>query len=273
MGGKCVFLKPNFNSTDPAPGSTHPAVLRALILKLQGMGATAISLGDRSGMGNTREVMRSIGVFDLAEELRFETVVFDELGAEDWVMIQPQDSHWEIGFPFARPCLETEALVQTCCLKTHQYGGHFTMSLKNSVGMVGKIIPGNRHNFMEELHASQHQRSMIAEINVAYTPALIVLDGVEAFVSQGPANGKRVTSEVVLAGTDRIAIDAVGVALLRHFGNKTQVAEGPIFQQNQIARAVELGLGIDGPEKIEFITGDPDSAAYADKIKDILLEF
>jgi uncharacterized protein (DUF362 family) len=273
VSGKYVFLKPNFNSADPAPGSTHPAVLRALILKLQGMGAVAISLGDRSGMGNTREVMRSIGVFDLAEELRFETVVFDELGAEDWVMIQPQDSHWEVGFPFARPCLETEALVQTCCLKTHQYGGHFTMSLKNSVGMVGKIIPGNSHNFMEELHASQHQRSMIAEINVAYTPALIVLDGVEAFVSQGPANGKRVTSEVVLAGTDRIAIDAVGVALLRHFGNKTHVAEGPIFQQNQIARAVELGLGIDGPEKIEFITGDPDSAAYAEKIKDILLEF
>jgi len=272
VGGKCVFLKPNFNSADPAPGSTHPAILRALILKLQGMGAAAISLGDRSGMGNTREVMRSIGVFDLAEELRFETVVFDELGAEDWVMIQPQDSHWEVGFPFARPCLEAEALVQTCCLKTHQYGGHFTMSLKNSVGMVGKIIPGNNHNFMEELHASQHQRAMIAEINIAYTPALIVLDGVEAFVSQGPANGKRVTSEVVLAGTDRIAIDAVGVALLRHFGNKTHVAEGPIFQQNQIARAVELGLGIDGPEKIEFITGDPDSTAYAERIKDILME-
>lgn len=146
------------------------------------------------------------------------------------------------------------------------------MSLKNSVGMVDKIIPGNSHNFMEELHASEHQRSMIAEINVAYTPALIVLDGVEAFVSQGPANGKRVTSEVVLAGTDRIAIDVVGVALLRHFGNKTHVAEGPIFQQNQIARAIELGLGIDGPEKIEFITGDLDSAAYAEKIKDILLE-
>jgi len=271
VGGKRVFLKPNFNSADPAPGSTHPDVLRALVLKLEDMGAAAISLGDRSGMGNTRAVMRSIGVFALAEELGFDTVVFDELGAEDWVMMQPPDSHWEGGFPFARPCLEAEALVQTCCLKTHQYGGHFTMSLKNSVGMVGKIIPGDSHNFMEELHASQHQRAMIAEINLAYTPALIVLDGVEAFISQGPANGKRVSSEVVLVGTDRIAIDAVGVALLRHFGNKTHVAEGPIFQQDQIARAVALGLGIDSPEKIEFITGDPDSAAYAESIQDILL--
>ena len=77
---------------------------------------------------------------------------------------------------------------------------------------------------------------------------------------------------MVLAGTDRIAIDAVGVALLRYFGCKTKVADGPVFQQDQIARAVSLGLGIDGPEKIELITYDPDSAAYAESIKDILLQ-
>jgi uncharacterized protein (DUF362 family) len=144
------------------------------------------------------------------------------------------------------------------------------MSLKNTVGMVGKIIPGNAHNFMTELHGSQHQRAMIAETNLAYTPAMIVLDGVEAFISDGPAQGKRVDSEVVLAGTDRIAIDAVGVALLRHFGTRTKVAEGPIFEQDQIARAVALGLGIDGPEKIELVTGDAESAAYAEQIKVIL---
>jgi uncharacterized protein (DUF362 family) len=272
VSGKRVFLKPNFNSADPAPGSTHPDVLRALVLKLQELGAAAISLGDRSGMGNTREVMRRIGVFELAQELGFETVVFDELGTEDWVMVQPPDCHWVDGFPFARPCLEAEALVQVCCLKTHQYGGHFTMSLKNSVGMVAKKVPGNPYNFMNELHDSMLQRAMIAEINLAYTPALIVLDGVYAFISRGPAEGELVAAEVVLAGTDRIAIDAVGVALLRHFGNKTEVAEGPIFQQDQIARAVALGLGIDSPEKIEFITGDPDSAAYAESIKEILLD-
>jgi hypothetical protein len=128
VSGKRVFLKPNFNSADPAPGSTHPDVLRTLVLKLQEMGAAEISLGDRSGMGNTREVMQRIGVFELAAELGFETVVFDELGDDDWVMVQPQDTHWKDGFPFARPCLEAEALVQVCCLKTHKYGGHFTMS-------------------------------------------------------------------------------------------------------------------------------------------------
>lgn len=269
--GKRVFLKPNFNSSDPTPGSTHPEVLTALVTALKEMGAQKITVGDRSGMGDTRQNMDKIGVFRLADELGFETVVFNELAPQDWVMVQPPGCHWEKGFPFARPCLEAEALVQTCCLKTHGYGGHFTMSLKNSVGMVAKRHPLEDHNFMQELHNSPDQRRMIAEINAAYTPALVVLDGVEAFISGGPDRGQRVSPEVILAGTDRVALDAVGIALLRYFGCQTEAARGKIFQQEQIARAVDMGLGVDSPEKIELLTGDADSAAYSEMIKEILL--
>jgi len=214
--------------------------------------------------------MQQVGVFDLAQELSFDTLVFDESGADDWVLIQPEGSHWVRGFPFPRVCLEADAIVQTCCLKTHRYGGHFTLSLKNSVGMVAKFIPGESYDYMGELHNSPHQRRMIAEINAAYTPALVVLDGVEAFVSGGPDTGQRVWAGVVLAGTDRVALDAVGVALLRYFGATPAVSQGPIFQQEQIARAVELGLGVADPKNIEFVTGDAASAAYAAEIRDIL---
>jgi len=269
--GKRVLLKPNFNSFDPTPGSTHVDVLTALVLALKEMGADTITVGDRSGMGDTRKVMERIGVFSLAEELGFDTVVFDELSAEDWVMIEPPDSHWEKGFPIARPAVEAEAVVSTCCLKTHRYGGHFSMSLKNSVGMVASRIPQGGYNFMSELHSSPHQRRMIAEINAVYNPALIVLDGVEAFISAGPDVGERVSSEVIIAGTDRIAIDAIGVALLRNFGCQTEVARGKIFAQEQIARAVELGLGVDNPDKIEFLTSDAESAEYCERIREILL--
>ena len=269
--GKNVFLKPNFNSADAPPGSTHPDVLRSLVLKLKEMGARKISVGDRSGMGLTRRVMQKLGVFELAEELDFDVIDFDELEADDWVTITPPDSHWKQGFPLARPCLQAEALVSTCCLKTHQYGGHFTMSLKNSVGMVASLVPGGDHNYMDELHGSARQRSMIASINTAYSPSLIVLDGVEAFTTGGPATGRRATPEVMLAGTDRIAIDAVGVAILRYFGTTKQVSQGPIFRQEQISRAVELGLGVDSPDNIEFITEDSDSAAFAEEIQQILL--
>jgi uncharacterized protein (DUF362 family) len=271
VASKSVFLKANFNSSDPTPGSTHPEVLSALVMALKEMGAKSIKVGDRSGMGDTRQVMETVGVFKLADELGFDTVVFDELESQDWVKFQPPGSHWERGFLLARPCLEAEALVQTCCLKTHRYGGHFTLSLKNSVGMVAKRLPQEDYDYMRELHSSPHQRRMIAEINAAYTPALIVLDGVEAFISGGPDSGERVSSEVILAGTDRVALDAVGIALLRYFGCKTEASKGKVFEQEQIARAVDLGLGVDSPEKIEFLTGDMDSAAFGEKIKEILL--
>ncbi len=270
FSNKDVLLKPNFNSAHPTPGSTHNDVLRTLIEELRERGAGAITVADRSGMAATRQVMEQKGVFTMAEELEFGTLVFDELEKEQWVLMQPPGSHWKGGFPFAQPILGTDAVVQTCCLKTHRFGGHFTMSLKNSVGMVAKRVPGDNWDYMGELHASPDQRLMIAEINTAYTPALILLDGVEAFVTSGPESGKRVWAEVVLAGTDRVAVDAVGVAVLRHFDTTSQVEEGPIFRQEQIARAVELGLGVDGPEKIRCITGDAESEAYAAQIQEIL---
>jgi uncharacterized protein (DUF362 family) len=221
-------------------------------------------------MGNTREVMERTQVFRIAKAFDARVVVFDELGADDWERIELPESHWQQGFALPRMVRTAGAVVQACCLKTHRYGGHFTLSLKNSVGLAAKTIPGNAHDFMRELHSSPHQRKMIAEINAGYRPALVVLDGVEAFVTGGPDQGKRVDAQVVLAGTDRIAVDAVGVALLRHFGTTPEVSRGPIFEQEQIARAVQLGLGVAGPKQIELVTDDRDSADYARRIRAIL---
>jgi uncharacterized protein (DUF362 family) len=234
------------------------------------MGAGPLTVGDRSGMGSTRDVMDSKGVFGIAKQFDAKVVVLDELLADDWELIRPHGSHWPHGFALPRMVRNAGGVVQACCLKTHRYGGHFTMSLKNSVGLAAKYIPGSAHDFMRELHTSTHQRRMIAEINAAYRAELIVLDGVEAFVSGGPDQGQRVDAGVVLAATDRVAVDAVGVALLRHFGTTPEVSRGAIFEQEQIARAVQLGLGVAGPGQIELVTGDRESAAFAQKIRAVL---
>jgi uncharacterized protein (DUF362 family) len=270
VNGKDVLLKPNYNSADPAPASTHTDTLRALIEWIQTQGAQKISVADRSGMGNSRTIMQNHGVFDLAQELGFSTLSFEELAETDWTMIYPPGSHWANGFPFARPVLEAGAVVSTCCLKPHRFGGHFTMSLKNTVGMVGKYVGGK--NYMTELHNSPDQRLMIAEANTAYAPALILLDGVEAFIDQGPDVGTKVWGEVIIAGTDRVAIDAVGLTLLRMLSYSGVAAQGAVFGQDQIRRAVELGLGVTGPEKIRLLTTDDASRTYADEILSALMQ-
>ncbi len=270
--GKHLFLKPNFNSHHGGPGSTHNDTLAALAEQLRAMGAGRITVGDRSGMGDTRRVMERKETFRMGEELGFDTVVLDELDEADWKVVNPPGSHWQRGFALPRPVLEADGVVQACCLKTHQFGGHFTLSLKNSVGLAAKRVPGDSWDYMKELHRSSDQRRMIAEINVEYVPDLVLLDGVEAFVDGGPHEGSLVDSEVVLASSDRVALDAVGVAILRYFGTTPEVSRGTIFEQEQIARAVELGLGVGSPEEIELVTNDAESRAYADRIREVLLE-
>lgn len=271
VAGKGLFIKPNLNSADPFPGSTHIDTLNTLIGQLKNMGASPLMIGDRSGMGNTRAVMKSKGIFALADELELKAMVFDELGEGDWDLWQPQDSHWAYGFAVPKIINAADGIIQTCCLKTHRYGGHFTLSLKNSVGIAAKRVPGNGYDYMTELHNSVDQRRMIAEINSVYHPELVLMDGMEAFVDGGPARGTKVAPGVILIGSDRIAVDAVGVAILRYYGTTREVSSGAIFEQEQIARAVELGLGASGPDGIEIVTGDDRSAEFSRAIEEILL--
>lgn len=264
-----AVVKPNFNSADPFPGSTHPDTLGALVEWLGAAGASRVTVADRSGMGVTREVMEAKGVLAQSKKLGFPAIVLDELPGRDWIAHPLRGSHWSRGALFPRLLEEAEAIVSTCALKTHRFGGHFTLSLKNSVGAVAKYGPDG-YNYMSELHTSAHQRKMIAELNTLYRPALVLLDGLEAFVAGGPEAGTKVRPGVMVAGTDRVAVDAVGVAILRLYGTTRAVSAGKIFAQEQIARAVELGVGIAGPEQIQLVTDDAAGETFLSRLRPVI---
>ena len=136
--------------------------------------------------------------------------------------------------------------------------------------MVARYVPGDSHDYMRELHRSENQRQMIAEVNRAYQPTLNLIDGVEAFVGGGPEQGERVRANVMLASRDRIAIDAVGIAILRMLGTTSEVSTGSIWSQTQIRRAADLGLGAISADQIELLTEDENSAQMAEQIRTIL---
>jgi uncharacterized protein (DUF362 family) len=120
---------------------------------------------------------------------------------------------------------------------------------------------------MGELHGSPYQRLMIAEINKFYSTDLVLMDATEGFATGGPDKGKLIRPNVIIGGRDRVAIDAVGVALLRSFGTSHDVSEGSIFSQEQIARAAELGVGVSSPDQIHLVPLDAASESAAEKIK------
>jgi len=265
IAGKRVVLKPNFNTADDAPGSTHTDTLSQLVTELYERDARSITLGESSGPPPTRGVMEQKGVFDLARELRFDVVNFEEISESDWVPFDADGTHWPDGFHLPRLVVDSEYLVSTCCLKTHGAGGVFTMSLKLSVGLTPKSI-------RRTMHRSPHMRRMIAELNTGYRPQLIVLDGVTAFTDGGPSRGELKQGNVMIAGDDRVAVDAVGLAVLKELGANQAIMGRKIFEQEQMARAVELGLGVTGPGEIELVTADPEAQAYARRVEGILAE-
>jgi len=267
--GKNVLIKPNFNTADPTPGSTHNDTLLALVEELWEMGAKSIGLGERS-YPRTLTVMEQKGILSIMDEKDVKVIDFDDLADKDWVRFKPKGTHWSDGFRIARPILDAECLVSTCCLKTHQYGGIFTMSLKLHVGVVPTFRNG--YSYMDELHSSPYQRKMIAEINEPFKPDLVVLDGIDAFVDGGPATGKHAKGNVFLASKDRVAVDAVGVAILKSLGSNTSIMKRKIFEQEQIARAIELNLGATSPADIDLVAVDENSQAYKERVEQILRE-
>jgi uncharacterized protein (DUF362 family) len=265
--GKKVLVKPNFNTADPAPGSTHNDTLRQLVLQMKERGAAKITIGERSGPPATKSVIEAKGIPALGEELGFDIVNFEELPPEGWAHFNPPGNHWQNGFDVARPVTEAEYLVWTCCLKTHGSGGIHSLSLKLAVGVTNKSL-------MRELHGARqtHMRRMIAEVHQAFTPQVILLDGVDAFTDGGPSRGTLVKAGVIIAGTDRIAVDAVGLAVLKQLGSNSAIMDTKIFEQEQLQRAVELKLGIAKPRQIKIVTGDEESRRYADLLTPILAQ-
>lgn len=269
FSGKSVALKANFNSADPFPASTHLDTLKTIITILKEAGVSEITLAERSGGGNTRDVLEQLGVFDLSKKLDFKVIVLDEEKKESWVKIDRDGTHWLRGFYISKVFLESDIVLQTCCLKAHRFGGHFTMSLKNSVGLVAKKVPGGLYNYMWELHGSPYQRLMIAEINKFYKVDFVIMDAIKAFISGGPEKGTVVEPNLLLASRDRVAIDAVGVTILRMHGASSLMKKS-IFELDQIRRAAELGVGAKSASAIKLTPLDDKSQEAANKIERIL---
>jgi uncharacterized protein (DUF362 family) len=270
FSGKHVALKANFNSADPFPASTHLETLQAIVETLKEANAANITLGERSGMGNTRRVLQDRGVLALSEKIGFNTVILDELAKEEWQKVERNGTHWLRGFYIAKLFSSADKVIQTCCLKTHRFGGHFTLSLKNSVGLTAKKVPGSLYDYMWELHSSPHQRQMIAEINKHYKTDLIVMDGGKAFIDGGPERGKEVQPNLLLASNDRVAIDAVGIAILRSYGSTSHIMKGRIFELEQLKRAAELEIGIKSASQIQVTALNEECKDTAKQLSDTL---
>ncbi|MDR0858589.1 MAG: DUF362 domain-containing protein, partial [Oscillospiraceae bacterium] len=134
--GKTVYVKPNFNSADPAPGSSDKATLDVLLGAVRAKNPARLILGERSGPAVAAQVFSQKGIGELCDKYNAEFLNLEETSTE-WVKFERSDLHWAGGsFEYPKALAEADAVVATCCLKTHGFGGVYSNSLKLAVGIT-----------------------------------------------------------------------------------------------------------------------------------------
>jgi uncharacterized protein (DUF362 family) len=229
--GERVLIKPNVNSDDPAPGTTHPEVL-AEVVRLAKLKGAYVIVGDRSNPAwKTIPAMKETGMYSAAQKAGADEIVGFEDG--EWVRVSPQNAkNWPNGFRIPKIITTVDHVISVPVLHTHSIADH-SLAIKN---LVGIIHPTDRMLF----HASANRDEMIAEISLAVKPDLTVIDGTKSFIAGGPSKGTLKNSQVYLASTDVLAADVTGVALLQKEGAKFKY-DNP-WESRQIKHFVTLGI-------------------------------
>ena len=78
-------------------------------------------------------------------------------------------------------------------------------------------------------------------------------------IEGGPWRGTPERTGLIIASTDRVAADVVGLGAIKAFGKWKKVTSMDVWEQKQIRRALELGIGR-GKKNIALLTSDGNHA-------------
>ncbi|MFQ5849820.1 MAG: DUF362 domain-containing protein [Candidatus Binatia bacterium] len=233
--GKTVLVKPNVVAGQPPPTTTNPEVVRAIIRILKEAEANKVYVGDMSALLSlpTKKNMEKTGILKVIEEEGAEALFFED---DRWIKVQlPQGEHIKEAY-VSEWIYKADRLINLPVIKTHR-SATYSIALKNFIGATH----GRQRPYLVD---STHWEEIIAEFNLAYQPHLNLVDGTKVMLSGGPWSGEEEKTGIVVASGDRVATDIIGLSLIKHYGKDKKVARTRVWEQRQIKRAVELGLGI-----------------------------
>jgi len=93
-------------------------------------------------------------------------------------------------------------------------------------------------------------------------------------VEGGPWAGKAVDANLIIVTGDRVAADLVGLGVLKHYSELSQIKDVDVWDQRQVRRAIELSLGVKGEDEMELLERDlaPEIAGFKSVLKTIRRE-
>jgi uncharacterized protein (DUF362 family) len=264
LSGKSVLVKPNVVGRNGNPTTTNPAVVAAVVRALYDAGAGKVYVGDMSAIirGSTKRAMEETGILSAARGAGAEALFFED---HKWEKVKVDGAYLK-EVPVSEWIFKVDRVVNLPVIKTHAYAG-YSICLKNFVGATHFT---HRPYFLNP----RRWEEVVAELNLAYRPDLNIADGTKVMVEGGPWEGRAEGANLVLASGDRVACDAVGLALIKSYGYWERLNGISPWEMGQMRRAAELGLGAGNRGELELLTasldGDPAFDARMRKVRSLL---
>ncbi len=201
--GDRVVIKPNltFYNKDKGivPGmTTDVRVAAALVAALRKSANCQVTIAESSG-GSTRDMYKAYGYDKFAAEAN---VPLLDLKEEPRVHVEREGMAYP-AYEFPKPVKDADVFINMPVLKTHQLTG-ISVGMKNLYG----LLDGSRTGMHEKAD------NVLSDMAAIRHNDLIVVDGLAGMEGQGPLEGTPVKMNLVIVGTDIVAVDAVATAVM-----------------------------------------------------------
>lgn len=229
--GDKVLVKPNigWDRTPEQGACTNPEVIKTLVELCFEAGAKQVTVMDNPCNPAQRTYVRS-GIAEAAKKAGAKTPFPNEFKLKKLPLSGEWLKDWEVYSDF----VEVDKIINVPATKTHSLS-RVTLGMKNWLGALG----GNRNQL--------HQNLDYAMIDLArfFKPVLTVLDAYRLLIRNGPQGGRLSDVKIfqtVAAGTDYVAIDALGATFL----------DIPPQELRYLQLSKERGLGENDLEKLKI---------------------
>ena len=211
--GRRVLLKPNAGRVAmPGEGiTTHPEVVAAAIDAFRDVGAE-VAIGESPITGvKAMDAFAAAGITDIAEQRNCPLI---DLDARPPVDVTLDEGRALKAMKVCTDVLEHDLIVSIPVMKMHMHTG-VTLSIKNLKGCLWRRSKVRLH-MLPPVPGSDHKPINIAIADMAsyLRPHLAIIDGTIGMEGLGPSAGQPKPLDIVVAGPDGFAADAVACQLM-----------------------------------------------------------
>ena len=202
FNGKRVLIKPNVLRASEAKEGivTHPAVLRAVVEKVESMTPASIVVGDNPGLfsyGANEASFQQTGLMDAAKGY-YRNIGNDPVKVGFNADFMPSVS-------VSRAVLDADIIISLPKFKTHGLTV-VTGAIKNSYG----ILPGAQKAKLHKAAGNPERfHELVVEVFKLRPPDLFIVDAVVGMEGNGPASSDLREIGLILASDNAVAMDAV----------------------------------------------------------------